>query len=53
MTVLLPNPLVTPDQKIAETPDWSRLALWNQLRKTHLGLDPDPVDRSSPGYNRD
>ncbi len=52
MTVMLPNPLVTAEQKIADAPDWSRLALWDQLRKTYLGLDPDPVDRSSPGYNR-
>lgn len=52
MTVLLPNPLLTPEQKIAETPDWSRLELWDQLRKTHLDLDPDPVDRTAPGFNR-
>jgi hypothetical protein len=52
MTVLLPNPLLTPEQKIAETPDWSRLALWDALRKTHLGLDPDPIDRSAPGFGR-
>jgi hypothetical protein len=52
MTVLLPNPLLTADQKIADTPDWSRLELWDQLRKTYLGLDPDPVDRSAPGFGR-
>lgn len=52
MTVLLPNPLLTAEQKIAETPDWSRLALWDRLRKTYLGLEPDPVDRSVPGFHR-
>lgn len=50
MTVLLPNPLLTPEQRIAKSPDWSRLALWDDLRKEHLGLDPEAVDRSAPGF---
>lgn len=27
-------------------PDWSRLALWDELRRKYLGLEPDPRDRS-------
>lgn len=50
MTVLLPNPFVTPDQKIAEEADFSRLATWDRLRERYLGLPPDVADRSGRGY---
>ncbi len=50
MTILFPNPLLTAEQKISKTPDWSRLALWDRLRHDYLGLPPDPVDRSSTGF---
>jgi hypothetical protein len=33
--------------QIAKEPDWSRLALWDQLRAKWLELSqPDPFDRS-------
>ena len=46
LTVLLPNPFVTDDQQFRHQPDWSQLALWDQLRLDHLGLPPDDRDRS-------
>ena len=46
LTVFLPNPFLTDDLKPAARPDWSRLALWDHLRKTTLGLPPDPKDRT-------
>jgi hypothetical protein len=52
ITVLLPNPFLHPEtDKVLKTPDWSRLALWDNLRQRWLGLaEPDPVDRSGTGF---
>jgi hypothetical protein len=46
ITVLFPNPFLTREQRFRAAPDWSALALWDRVRKTYLGLDPDPRDRS-------
>ncbi len=45
MTVFLPNPFLSDELKPLPEPDWSRLDLWDHLRKRYLGLDPDPKDR--------
>lgn len=45
MTVFLPNPWLTIEQKILKEPDFSHLAMWDKLRQTYLGLPPDPLDR--------
>ncbi len=50
MTVLLPNPFITREQKVRRDPDWDRLEFWDRLRATYLGLDPDPLDRASPRF---
>jgi len=52
-TILLPNPFLSRDnEKVLKTPDWSRLALWDRLRKRWLDLpDPDPIDRSGRGFS--
>ncbi len=50
MTVFLPNPFLSEDQKVLKTPEWSRLALWDHLRKTTLDLDPDPKDRTATAF---
>ncbi len=47
MTVFLPNPYLTVEQKILKEPCWEHLAMWDHLRKTYLGLEPDPVDRDA------
>ena len=49
ITVFLPNPFLDPDtDRFLEEPDWSRLALWDELRARWFGLTaPDPVDRSA------
>ena len=51
LTVFLPNPFFTDDLKISKTPDWSRLSLWDQLRESYLGLDPDEKDRTAKGFS--
>lgn len=50
ITVFLPNPFLDDEDRIAPVPDWSRLALWDELRRKYLGLEPDPVDRSGAGF---
>src|SRR5262249_53014575 len=46
ITILLPSPFLSDDQQVLPAADWSRLALWDRLRKKYLGLDPDPIDRA-------
>lgn len=45
ITVFLPNPFLDENECVTRDPDWSRLALWDRIRKEYLGLDPDPADR--------
>lgn len=52
MTVILPSPFVTPEQKIADEADFTRLATWDRLRSTYLGMGEDPADRSGRGYRK-
>jgi hypothetical protein len=50
MTLMLPGPFLTNTQQIRDEPDWDQLELWDRLRATYLGLDPDPLDRSGKGF---
>jgi hypothetical protein len=44
ITVFFPNPFL--DAKgHRQRPDWSRLDLWDLVRREYLGLEPDPCDR--------
>jgi hypothetical protein len=37
-----------------QTPEWSRLGLWDSLRARWLGfIEPDPVDRTGKGFRHD
>ena len=47
MTVFLPSPYLTVEQKLLKEPRWEHLALWDHLRQTYLGLDSDPLDRQA------
>lgn len=55
ITVLLPNPFLDPKtDKPRKTPDWTRLGLWDNLRRRWLGLgEPDPIDRSGHRFRHD
>ncbi len=50
MTVFLPSPFLSDELKPLAEPDWSRLALWDHLRQTYLGLAPDPKDRTGTKF---
>lgn len=55
ITVLLPNPFLDQDSdRCLQTPEWSRLDLWDSLRARWLGFtEPDPVDRTGKGFRHD
>jgi hypothetical protein len=50
ITIFFPNPFLTDDDGIAEQPDWSRLAVWDDVARRYLGRAPDPRDRSGQGF---
>ncbi len=50
LTVFLPNPFLSSDGHILKEPDWSRLYLWDYLRKSYLQLDPEEKDRSATRF---
>ena len=45
MTVFLPSPYLTVEQKPLTKPDFTHLEMWDHLRCMYLGLSPDPLDR--------
>jgi hypothetical protein len=53
ITILFPNPFLTEAQQLRAEPDWSRLALWDDVRRRYLGLEPDPRDRSGRRFVHD
>jgi hypothetical protein len=54
-TIVFPNPFLSADGKRAlKEPDWSHLALWDELRFRYVGIKgPDPVDRLGTGFRHD
>ncbi len=46
MTVFLPNPYLTVEQKVLKEPNFDHLKMWDHLRREYLGLEPDPLDRA-------
>jgi len=50
LTIFLPNPFLSDDMQVSKHPDWGRLDLWDQLRASYLGLDPDPKDRAAKRF---
>ena len=55
VTVFFPNPFLSAGgEKVLKQPDWSRLALWDEMRARYAGAsEPDPFDRSSTGFRHD
>lgn len=50
ITVILPNPHLLPEDRIASEPDWGRLALWEDLFPRLTGHPNDGRDRLGKGY---
>ena len=53
--IVFPNPVLSADgTKALRDADWSRLALWDEMRSRDAGIaGPDPVDRSGTGFHHD
>lgn len=47
ITVFFPNPYLDSGDHRNRHPDWSRLELWDTVRRQFLGLGPDPRDRKA------
>jgi hypothetical protein len=45
ITVFFPNPYLDDQAHRNREPDWSRLHLWDRVRREFLGQGPDPHDR--------
>jgi hypothetical protein len=53
-TIVFPHPFLSADGKVLREPDWSRLALWDEMRSRYAGIPgPDAVDRSGTGFRHD
>ena len=54
LNVFFPNPFLTDEDGIAETPDWSRLEAWDDIAMRYLGRETaeDPLDRSGKGFRQ-
>jgi len=52
LNVFFPSPFLTDDDQLAERPDWSRLAVWDDVATRFLGREQpqDPLDRSGRGF---
>ena len=52
LNIFFPNPFLTDEDGIADTPDWSRLTVWDDIATRYLGRkqDQDPLDRSGTGF---
>lgn len=53
VTIFFPNPFLSPDtDKVLKEPDWSRLALWDEVRIRWTGaFGPDPFDQSATCFS--
>jgi hypothetical protein len=52
LNVFFPNPFLTDEDQLAAEPDWSRLAVWDDIATRYLGRRQaqDPLDRSGRGF---
>ena len=50
ISIFFPNPFLTDDDGIADSPDWTRLAVWEDVARRYLDRAPDPRDRSGRGF---
>ncbi len=52
LNIFLPNPFLTNDDNVADSPDWSRLTVWDDIAVRYLGreLAQDALDRSGQGF---
>jgi len=54
LNIFFPSPFLTDEDQLAERPDWTRLAVWDDIATRFLGREQsqDPLDRSGQGFRR-
>ena len=54
LNIFFPSPFLTDDDQLAERPDWTRLAVWDDIATRFLGRieAQDPLDRSGRGFRK-
>jgi hypothetical protein len=50
LAIYFPNPFLTDEDGIAETPDFARLALWHDVLVRYAGYQPDGTDELGKGF---
>jgi hypothetical protein len=52
LNIFFANPFLTDEDGIADTPDWLRLAVWDDIATRYLGREQaqDPLDRTGSGF---
>lgn len=50
ISIFFPNPFLGDDDRIAETPDFSRLDVWRSVARKWLGREPEPLDAEGEGF---
>ena len=50
ISIFFPNPFLTDDDRIAEQPDFSRLAVWRSIAKAWLDREPEALDEEGRGF---
>ncbi|GLK75517.1 hypothetical protein GCM10008171_07710 [Methylopila jiangsuensis] len=50
ISIFFPNPFIEDDDSLAETPDFSRLAVWRAVSKRWLGREPEAIDEQGQGF---
>lgn len=52
LAIYFPNPFLTDDDQIADSPDFTRLALWYYVMDRYAGHHPDGQDELGQGFRR-
>ncbi|MGX1197372.1 DUF7676 family protein [Parvibaculum sp. MBR-TMA-1.3b-4.2] len=50
ITLFFPNPFISDEDRVADKPDWSRLAMWAKFLPAYTGCEPDGLDRKGKGF---
>ncbi|WP_343565163.1 DUF7676 family protein [Kiloniella sp. b19] len=50
MTIFFANPFMTNEDTMAEFPDWTKLAMWEDIGRRYLGRELDDTDHKATGF---
>ncbi len=50
LSIYFPNPFISDEDGLVDTPDWDRLALWHDILERYAGTQADGRDTLSKGF---